>query len=108
MADLLEITDDNFQEKVLDSKLPVLVDLWAVWCAPCRMVAPIVDQLAADYKDRLQVGKMDVDTNPKTPTEYGVQGIPTVILFKDGEEVGRIVGARPKPQFASMIEPHLG
>lgn len=107
MSNLIEITDADFQQVVLDSALPVLVDLWAAWCGPCRMVTPVVEQLADDYAGRLKVGKLDVDSNPTTPGQYGVQGIPTVILFKGGEEVARLVGARPKAQFVSMIEPHL-
>ncbi|MBN1316508.1 MAG: thioredoxin [Anaerolineales bacterium] len=107
MGNLLEITDQNFQDKVLDADKPVLIDLWAVWCMPCRTVAPIIEQLADEYNDKLLVGKMDVDANPSTPVKYGVQGIPTCILFKGGEEVARIVGARPKSQFVSMLEPYV-
>ena len=107
MANTVEITDDNFQLEVLESELPVLIDLWAVWCGPCRMVAPVVEQLADEYAGQLKVGKLDVDSNSTTPVQYGVQGIPTLLLFKGGEEVGRIVGARPKEQFISMIVPHL-
>ncbi len=108
MSNLLEVTDENFEQQVLQSDVPVLVDLWAAWCGPCHMVAPIVEQLAKEYDGQLKVGKMDVDNSPKTPVSYGVQGIPTLILFKGGEEVGRIIGARPKGQFVSMISPHLG
>ncbi len=108
MSDLAEITDANFQQQVLDSELPVLVDLWAAWCGPCRMVGPIVEQLAQEYDGRIKVGKLDVDSNPVTPTQYGVQGIPTLILFKDGAEVDRAVGVRSKRHLQSMIEPHLG
>ena len=107
MANTFEITDENFQTEVLESEQPVLVDLWAEWCGPCRMVAPVVKQLADEYDGQLKVGKLDVDTNPSTPVQYGVQGIPTLLLFKGGEEVGRIVGARPKDQFVAMIEPYL-
>ena len=107
MAKTFEITDDNFQAEVIESDLPVLVDLWAEWCGPCRMVAPVVKQLAEEYDGQLKVGKLDVDTNPSTPVQYGVQGIPTLLLFKGGEEVGRIVGARPKDQFVTMIQPYL-
>jgi thioredoxin 1 len=107
MSNLIEITDENFQQEVLESELPVLIDLWAAWCGPCRMVAPVVGQLAEEYAGRLKVGKLDVDANPMTPVQYGVQGIPTLLLFKGGEEVGRIVGARPKEQFVSMLQGHL-
>ncbi len=108
MANIVEITDQNFQDEVTNSDLPVLVDLWAVWCGPCRMVAPVVEQLAEEFDGQLKVGKMDVDANPTTPVQFGVQGIPTILLFKGGREVDRIVGARPKGQFVKMIETHLG
>ena len=107
MGNVTEVTDEDFQEKVLDADTPVLVDLWATWCGPCHMVSPVIEQLADEYAGRLQVAKLDVDTNPATPAKYGVQGIPTVILFKEGAEAARIVGARPKGQFVSLIEQHL-
>ena len=107
MADVIEITDENFEEEVLQADLPVLVDLWAEWCGPCRMVAPIIEGLAEEYAGQIKVGKLDVDGNPMTPARYGVQGIPTVFLFKGGEEAGRIVGARPRAQFVSLVEAHL-
>ena len=107
MADVIEITDENFEEEVLQADLPVLVDLWAEWCGPCRMVAPIIEGLAEEYAGQIKVGKLDVDGNPMTPARYGVQGIPTVFLFKGGEEAGRIVGARPRAQFVSLVEEHL-
>lgn len=108
MSNLVVITDENFEQEVLQSEIPVLIDLWAEWCGPCHMVAPIVEQLAAEYNGKLKVGKLDVDTSPMIPGSYGVQGIPTLLLFKNGQEVGRIVGARPKGQFISMLAPHLG
>jgi len=104
---VIEITDENFEEEVLQAELPVLVDLWAEWCGPCRMVAPIIEGLAQEYAGRIKVTKLDVDGNPMTPARYGVQGIPTVFLFKGGEEAGRIVGARPRAQFVSLVEEHL-
>jgi thioredoxin 1 len=107
MADVIEITDENFEEEVLQAELPVLVDLWAEWCGPCRMVAPIIEGLAEEYAGQIKVGKLDVDGNPMTPARYGVQGIPTVFLFKGGEEAGRIVGARPRAQFVTLVEEHL-
>ena len=107
MSNVAVVTDTDFQEKVLDADTPVLVDLWATWCGPCHMVSPVIEQLAVDYAGRLQVAKLDVDSNPVTPGKYGVQGIPTVILFKNGAEAARIVGARPKGHFVSMIEQHL-
>jgi thioredoxin 1 len=107
MVQVVEITDSNFEEQVLKSDLPVVVDLWAEWCGPCRMVAPIIEELATEYGGQIIVGKLDVDSNPVTPARYGVQGIPTVFLFKDGEEAGRIVGARPRAQFVALVEENL-
>jgi thioredoxin 1 len=107
VADVIEITDDNFDEQVLQASIPVLVDLWAEWCNPCRMVTPIIEELAEEYEGQIKVGKLDVDTSPATPVRYGVQGIPTVFLFKGGKEAGRIVGARPRAQFVSLIEENL-
>jgi len=107
MATTFEITDGNFQKEVLESDLPVLVDLWADWCGPCRMVAPIVRKLAEEYAGRLRVGKLDVEANPMTPAQYGVFSIPTLLLFKEGSEVDRLAGARPREQFVSMIERHV-
>jgi thioredoxin 1 len=108
VADVIEITDDNFEQEVLRADVPVMVDLWAEWCGPCRMVTPIIEALAEEYGEQIKVGKLDVDSNPATPARYGVQGIPTVFLFKNGEEAGRIVGARPRAQFVSLIQENLG
>ena len=107
MRQVIEITDENFEEQVLQADVPVMVDLWAEWCGPCRMVTPIIEQLAEEYAGQITVGQLDVDSNPLTPARYGVQGIPTVFLFKGGEEMGRIVGARPRAQFVSLVEEHL-
>jgi thioredoxin 1 len=107
MGQVIEITDENFEEQVLQADVPVMVDLWAEWCGPCRMVTPIIEQLAEEYAGQITVGQLDVDSNPLTPARYGVQGIPTVFLFKGGEEMGRIVGARPRAQFVSLVEEHL-
>src|SRR5690348_1086217 len=90
------ITDSNFSSIVETSELPVLLDLWAAWCGPCRMIAPIVEQLAAELSGRVLVGKVDVDANPRTSARFGVQSIPTLLVLKDGREVDRIVGAAPK------------
>jgi thioredoxin 1 len=108
VADVIEITDDNFEEQVLEASIPVLVDLWAEWCVPCRMVTPIIHELAEEYEGRVKVGQLDVESNPSTPARYGVVGIPTVFLFKGGEEAGRVVGARPRAQFVSLVEQNLG
>ena len=102
------VTDETFSEQVLKSSLPILVDFWAIWCGPCRMVAPIVDELARENEGKLKVMKLDVDENQNTSMAYGVMSIPTLILFKDGKPVERIVGFRPKGDLAKKILPHLG
>lgn len=101
------ITDQTFEEEVLKAQLPTLVDFWAEWCGPCRMIAPVVEEIAREYDGRLRVVKMDVDANPAVPARLGIMGIPTLILFKDGMEVARVVGYRPKRALQEMIEPHL-
>lgn len=107
MTKPIDVTDETFSEKVLEASLPTLVDFWAVWCMPCKMIAPIVEELAEEYDGRLQVMKLDVDENTETAMRYGVMGIPTLILFKDGSAVEQIQGMRPKAQILSKIEPHL-
>ena len=100
----ITITDDSFQAEVVDSSLPVLVDFWAVWCGPCRMVAPIVDELAVEYEGRVKVGKVDVDSEQKIAADYGIRSIPTLLLFKDGELADQVVGAVPKKQLVEKLE----
>ena len=95
--------DDNFDEEVIKSSVPVLVDFWATWCAPCKAIAPTIDALAADYAGKVKVGKVNVDESQSIPSSYGVRGIPTVILFKDGKVVDQVVGAVPKSQLEAMI-----
>lgn len=107
MAKPLAITDDTFQSEVLDSVGPVLVDFWADWCGPCRMIAPSVEQIAADYEGKIKVGKVDVDDNPAIPGRYGIVGIPTLMLFKNGEVVERITGALPKDAILAKVLPHV-
>jgi thioredoxin 1 len=107
MAEPFEVTDETFESEVLESEDPTLIDFWASWCAPCRMVAPVVEKIAEDYEDKLRVGKMDVDANRKTPMRFGISGIPTLLLFKDGDVVARIVGFRPKEAMVEEILPYL-
>lgn len=107
MAKPFEVTDDTFEAEVLQATEPTLVDFWAAWCGPCRMVSPIVEEIANDYEDKLRVGKMDVDSNRQTPGKYGISGIPTLILFKDGAEATRIVGFRPKDMMLEDLLPYL-
>ena len=107
MAKPLAITDDTFQNEVLDSEQPVLVDFWADWCGPCRMIAPSVEQIAEDYDGTIKVGKVDVDDNPAIPGRYGIVGIPTLMLFKNGEVVERITGALPKDAILAKVLPHV-
>lgn len=100
---VFETSDQNFQRDVLESKVPCLVDFWAVWCGPCRALAPILDELAAENVGKIKVFKVNTDENPNTPSQYGVRGIPTVILFKDGEVVDQNVGVSPKAHFQDMV-----
>lgn len=98
-----EVTDNNFKDEVIKSDKPVLVDFWADWCGPCKMVAPVVEDLAEEYEDQLKVCKLDVDANQATASEHGVMSIPTLIYFKDGEEVDKIVGYQPKENIVQKL-----
>jgi len=100
----LELTDANFDEVVMKSDKPVLVDFWAVWCGPCRMVAPIVEELSKDYDGRAVIGKLDVDTNGEVAARFGIRNIPTLLFFKNGEGVDKQVGAAPKQVFAAKLD----
>lgn len=105
MSDIVTITNDNFDEEVIKSDKPVLIDFWAVWCGPCKMIHPIVEELAKDYEGKLKVAKCDVDSNQQIALNYGVRSIPTLIIFKDGEVVDQIIGAVPKQNIASKLDP---
>ncbi len=107
MAKPFAVTDESFESEVLDADQPTLVDFWAEWCGPCKMIAPIVDELAQEYDGKLRVAKLDADANPNTMMAFGIMGIPTLILFKDGEAVERITGYMPKEKLLQKILPHL-
>ncbi|MBY6064426.1 thioredoxin TrxA [Pseudidiomarina sediminum] len=104
---IVQLSDDTFEADVLNSEKPVLVDFWAEWCGPCKMIAPILDEIANEYSDRITVGKLNVDHNSQTPPKYGIRGIPTLLLFKNGEIAGTKVGALSKAQLAEFIDQNL-
>jgi len=106
-ADTIEITDDNFEAEILNSDTPVLVDFWAVWCGPCRQIAPSVEALATEYKGKLKVGKMNVDDHQQVPQKYGIRSIPTLLVFKNGQVVDQIIGAVPKSKLEEAVKKHL-
>lgn len=109
MSKALEFTDESFEKDVLNvgSDTPVLVDFWAEWCGPCRMVGPVVEELAGEFEGKAKVGKVDVDSNPETSTKYGIRSIPSLLIFKDGEVVDQIVGAVPKAQLKKQLEAQI-
>jgi thioredoxin 1 len=104
MSAVQEINDKNFEIEVINSDIPVLIDFWAPWCAPCRAIGPVVDELAKDYNGKLKVVKMNVDDNPLTPSRFGVRSIPNLLLFKNGQVKDQIVGAVPKQMFVQAID----
>ncbi len=106
-ADTIELTDDNFDPEILKSSTPALVDFWAVWCGPCRQIAPTVEALASEYKGKLVVGKMNVDDHQQVPQKYGIRSIPTLLVFKNGQVVDTIVGAQPRSKIEEKIKAHL-
>jgi len=103
MAEIAEVTDQDFDAEVLQSDLPVVVDFWAEWCAPCRAIAPIIGELAGEYADRVKVVKMNIDESPQTPGRYGVRAIPTILAFQGGQVVGQLQGARPRADFDELV-----
>lgn len=108
MGNYVVLNDSNFQQEVLNSELPVLVDFWAEWCAPCKLIEPIVDEIAGEYNGKLKVGKVDVDSNPQISMQYGIRSIPTLLIFKNGQAVDQVIGAVPKNTIIQKITPHLG
>ena len=104
MSEPIVLTDDNFNLEVIESGLPVLVDFWATWCGPCRMIAPIVEQLSDEYEGKAKIGKLDVDSAQKIAAEFGVRSIPTLLLFKEGKVADQIIGAVPKQQIAEKLD----
>lgn len=107
MSKALKFSDDSFENDVLNADNPVLVDFWAEWCGPCRMVGPVVEELAGEYEGKFKIGKVDVDNNPEVSTEYGIRSIPAMLIFKDGEVVDQIVGAVPKAQLKKKLDAQL-
>ena len=104
---ILYLTDDTFEDEVLKSSAPVLVDYWAEWCGPCKMIAPILDEIAAEYTGKVRVAKLNIDDNPQTPPKYGIRGIPTLMLFKDGNVEATKVGAVSKSQLTAFIDSNI-
>lgn len=104
---LNEFTDANFDQEVIKSDIPVLVDFWAVWCGPCKMIAPLVGELAGEYEGKVKIGKLDVDNNPQVATTYGIRSIPTLLIFRDGKIVDQIIGAVPKQAIAQKLDAQL-
>jgi len=105
---IVHVSDESFEREVLNAEVPVLIDYWAEWCGPCKMIAPILDELAEEYGERIKVAKLNIDDNPETPPKYGIRGIPTLMIFKDGNVEATKVGAVSKSQLADFIENNVG
>jgi len=103
----IDLNENNFEQEVLKANMPVLVDFWAVWCGPCKMIAPIVDELAVEYEGKLKIGKVDVDNQQQIAMKYGIRSIPTLLIFKDGKVAEQIVGAAPKKTLIDKLSKHL-
>lgn len=106
-ANIINVTDSSFESDVVNSEVPVLVDFWAEWCGPCKMISPIIEEIANDYAGKLHVAKINIDENDQTPAKFGVRGIPTLLLFKGGEVEGTSVGALTKQQLSTFLDEHL-
>ena len=104
MSNIIHLSDDTFQKEVIESNIPVLVDYWAEWCGPCKMIAPILDDLVSEYDGKLKIAKLNIDENPQTPTKFGIRGIPTLMIFKDGNPEATKVGALSKSQLTTFID----
>ncbi|MBK65925.1 MAG: thioredoxin [Chloroflexi bacterium] len=107
MSNVIELNDSNFENEVVKSDLPVLVDFWAEWCGPCKMIAPSVEKISEEYSDKLKVGKLDVDSNPNISSTFGIRSIPTLLIFKNGTPVDQIVGAVSKEAISSKVDNHI-
>ena len=104
MSNIVHLSDNTFQKEVIESSIPVLVDYWAEWCGPCKMIAPILDDLVSEYNGKLKIAKLNIDENPQTPTKFGIRGIPTLMIFKDGNPEATKVGALSKSQLTAFID----
>jgi thioredoxin 1 len=104
MSKPIEITDSNFEQEVINSDVPVLIDFWAIWCGPCKVIAPVVEEIASEYQGKLKVGKLDVDNNPNTAVKYGIRSIPTLMVFNNGQVSDQMIGALPKAHIVDRLQ----